>query len=267
MHDSTSLASGDDIQQLAHDAMRSAQHELAAGRHDQAAALYQGVLTLLPGHGGAHFGLARLAREAGRLADALPHFSAALQADPAEESYWLTYLDALVAARQFDGARELIELGRRHGLQGAAVDVLAARLDPSGAPDAAAIDAATALFDAGHLQAAADAARTLCERFPQHPFGFKLFGAVAHLQGRLGPAIDAMAVAAACAPGDTETLSNLGQLLKHAGRLKEAEQVARQDLALRPASAAGAMPSIWLMQNSILLCASLRAGSRRSTSR
>lgn len=160
-----------------------------------------------------------------------------MQADPAEESYWLAYLDALVAARQFDGARDLLAIGRRHGLQGTTVEAIAARLDPSGAPDAAAIDAASALFDAGHLQAATDAARALCERFPQHPFGFKLFGAVAHLQGRLGPAIDAMAVAAACAPGDTETLSNLGQLLKHAGRLTEAEQVARQDLALRPDSA------------------------------
>ena len=237
MHDSTSPASGDDIQQLAHEAMRSAERERAAGQPDQAAALYHGVLTLLPGHGGAHFGLALLAREAGRLADALPHFADALQADPAEEGYWLAYLDALVAARQFDDARELLDIGRRHGLQGAKVEAIAARLDPSGAPDAGAIDAAAALFDAGHLQAAADAARALCEHSPRHPFGFKLFGAVAHLQGRLGLAIEAMAVAAACAPDDTETLANLGQLLRHAGRLEEAEQVARQDLALRPDSA------------------------------
>ncbi len=237
MHDSSPAASGDDIRRIALEAMRSAEHEIASNRPEQAAALYQGVLTLLPDHGGAHFGLAQLARRSGNLHEALPHFAQALQADPAEESYWLGYLDALTAARQFDTAGELLALGRAHGLRGAAADAIALRLDGARAPAPREIDAAIAQFDAGHLEAAADAARALCERFPRHPFGFKLLGAVHHLRGGLAAAIDAMAIAATCAPDDSETLSNLGQLLKSAGRLAQAEDVARQDLALRPDSA------------------------------
>lgn len=237
MHHSTSTASGDDIQQLARDAMRSAQGDIESGRFAQAAALYEGVLTLLPGHGGAHAGLALLARQAGRLPDAIAHCAQALQADPAREDYWIAYLEALMEARQFDTARELLALGRQHGLQGAAVDAIAQQLTAPGAPSEQETDAATSLFTTGHLEAAAQAARLLCERFPRHPFGFKLLGAVRHLQGELRGAIEAMAAAALLGPEDTETLGNLGQLLKHAGRLEEAEQVARRDLSLRPGSA------------------------------
>lgn len=218
-------------------ALHAAQLEAAAGHSDRARELYQGVLRLMPDHAGAHYGLGLLAQSAGRLEEAIVHFSTALQAAPEEERHWLAYLDALLIAREFATAQAVLKLGRGHGLRGEAVEAIARQLAVSGAPDADAIDAASSLFAQGRLDAAADAARVLADRFPSHPFGFKLLGAVLHLRGDLPGAIAAMDAALARGVEDPETISNLGMLLKQAGRLQEAEQVLRRGIALQPDSA------------------------------
>ncbi len=237
MQDSTQSIPSDDAMRLAGEAMHAAQREAGAGDVEQARALYRAVLELVPGHAGAHFGLASLERASGRLAEAIGHFAEALQADPADEGHWLAYLDALVAAQEFATAHAVLDLGRSHGLKGGAVDAIAQRLAAAGAPDGAAIDAAAALFAQGRLDAANDAAQALAVRFPGHPFGFKLLGAIHHLHGRLEDAIAATRAAAERDPADPETVSNLGMLLKQAGRLTEAEQVLARGVALEPDSA------------------------------
>ncbi|GAB3380734.1 tetratricopeptide repeat protein [Massilia agri] len=236
MHESTQ-SPGDEAIRLADAAMQSAQLEAASGRSDRARDLYQAVLSLIPDHAGAHLGLAGLARTAGRLSEAIAHFAAALQAAPDQESHWLAYIEALIAAREFAAAQDVLQLGREHGLGGEAVDAMAGLLAASSAPDADAIDEAAALFACGRLDAAEDAAHALAERFPGHPFGFKLLGAVLHLRGDLPGAIAAMDRALAHGADDAETVSNLGMLLKQARRLPEAELVLRRGIALQPDSA------------------------------
>ncbi|NNG22582.1 O-linked N-acetylglucosamine transferase, SPINDLY family protein [Telluria aromaticivorans] len=229
-------APGDEIQALANEAMQAALREAEVGQLQQADALYRAVLELQPGHPGAHFGLGSIELQAGRLLGSLPHFASALQGDPGEERYWLTYIDALMQARQFATARELIGLGRRHGLQGPAADAFEQQLATTGAPDTQEIDAAAALFAQGQDEAAGNAARALVERFPQHAFGWKLLGAVLYKNRLLAPAIEAMQKSVRYAPDDAETLSNLGLALKQAGVLAEAKTVLEQSIALRPRS-------------------------------
>lgn len=227
----------DAVRQVIDEALQAAAHETDAGQLDQAEALYRAVLDLDPGHAGAHFGLGMLARQAGDLAAAIACLSEALQADSGQERYWLAYIDALIAARQFATAAELIALGRGHGLAGAGVDAFEQHLATAGAPDGATIDAATALFAQGRLDEAGYAGHLLTEQFPQHPFGYKLLGGVYHLQGALAQALDAMQVAVQYAPDDAETLSNLGLLLKTVGQPDEAHEVLARAIALQPAHA------------------------------
>lgn len=215
-------------------ALQAARHELDAGQVDQAEALYRAVLELEPGHGGAHHALGLLARQAGDLAAAVPHFAAALQGDPGHDTHWLAYIEALLAARQFATAAELIALGRRHGLAGDALDALERQLVQTGAPDPGLVDAAVLLFSHGRLVEANQAARALIERFPQHPFGWKLLGGVLHLRGDLQGALPAMHTATTLAPDDAEALSNLGMLLIKNDNLADAEQVLQRSIALQP---------------------------------
>lgn len=223
----------DAVRQIVDEALQAAANETAAGQPAQAEALYRAVLDLAPDHPDAHFGLGMLARQAGDLAAAIPHLTEALQGATDEGRYWLAYIEALIAARQFATATDLIALGRSHGLAGPEVDAFEQQLITSGAPDPDTIDAATALFASGRLDEAGYAAQFLTEQFPQHPFGHKLLGGIHHLQGNLQQALESMQVAVQYAPDDAEALSNLGLLLRGAGRLADAQAVLERAVALR----------------------------------
>jgi predicted O-linked N-acetylglucosamine transferase (SPINDLY family) len=226
-------APNDEIQQLANQALQAAQLELDAGHPDQAGELYRAVLALQPERAEAHFGLGLLERRAGKAGAAIPHFASALQAASGEAEYWLAYIEALMEARQFSTARELIELGRQHGLEGPEVDAFERQLDAGGEPDPGEVEAAAALYAQGRLEAAGDAARALTERFPQHGFGWKLLAAVLYKGRDLTQAMQAMRRAVNYAPDDAETLCNFGLLLKRSGQLEEAKSVLEQSIALR----------------------------------
>lgn len=225
------------IEALTEEAMRAALREAEAGQLEQASALYRAVLELQPGHADAHFGLGWLELQEGRLLDAIPHFANAVQNDPSQERYWIGYIDVLMEARQFATARELIELGRRHGLQGAALDAFEQQLASSGEPSAQEIDAAANLYAQGRFDDAGNAARVLTERFPQHPFGWKLLGAVLYKNRQAVAALEAMRKAVAHGPEDAESLTNLGIVLKRLSLLTEADGVLQRAIALRPDSA------------------------------
>jgi tetratricopeptide (TPR) repeat protein len=223
----------DAVRQVIDEALQAAARDTDAGQLDQAEALYRAVLDLDPAHAGAHFGLGMLARGAGDLAAAIPYLSEALQGDSGEERYWLAYIEALIAARQFFTAAELIALGRDNGLAGAGVDAFEQQLATISAPDTTTIDAAAALFAQGRLDEAGYAAHFLIEQFPQHPFGYKLLGDIYHAQGGLAQALEAMEIAAQYAPDDAALLNTLGSLLKNAGRLPEAQDVLDRAMALQ----------------------------------
>lgn len=236
MHQPITFPPADEVRYLIDEAMQSALRESEAGCAEQASALYRAVLELSPGHAEAHFRLGMLEQQVQEFASAIHHFASALQDDPSHERYWLSYIDALLAARQFSTAREVLELGRRHCLQGAQVERVERQLLDLGSPPMQEIDHAAALFARGMVDAAGAAARTLAERFPQHAFGWKLLGAVLRQQGDLPGALDAMQRAMKYAPDDAETLSNLGLLLQETGKLAQAEHVLRQSIALQPDS-------------------------------
>jgi len=223
-----------DVLQIVDQAMQAAHHETETGNLEQALALYQAVLELQPGHAGAHHGVGVLASRIGDAEAAIPHFAAALEADPGQDAHWLGYLTALIDSRQFAAAAELLQLGRTQGMHSAVFDDIERQLASAGAPDSAEIDAAAALFAHGRSKEAYAAARALVERFPQHPFGWKLLGAVYHRRGEAQEALNAMAMSARFDANDPETLSNLGMLLMRANRLDEAENVLQRATALQP---------------------------------
>jgi predicted O-linked N-acetylglucosamine transferase (SPINDLY family) len=224
----------DSIESLIQEAIQAALREADAGQFDQASALYRAVLDLQPDHAGAHFGIGWMELQAARLQDAIPHFAAAVQNDPGNESYWLAYVDVLMEARQFSTARELLELARRQGLQSSAIDAFEQQLASSGQPKQQEIDDAADLYARGQMDAAGEAARALIERFPQHAFGWKLLGAVLYKKRAAVEALEVMRKAVAYGPDDPETLTNMGLVLKRLNLPFEAEGVLERAIALRP---------------------------------
>ncbi len=100
-----------------------------AGQLDLARQLYSAILQAAPQHSAANYGLGMLHVQSQRAADGLPHLKAALQTQLDIPDYWLGYLEALTLAGRTDAARNILALGRQHGLKGEAVEDFAKRLD------------------------------------------------------------------------------------------------------------------------------------------
>ncbi|HHT8960322.1 TPA: tetratricopeptide repeat protein, partial [Burkholderia cenocepacia] len=85
-------------QQLAQDialVMENALERQRSGAFDDARALYEAILDAVPAHADAHYNLAVLMVDTGRPAGAVPHFEAAIGANPANGYYWVSYIHAL----------------------------------------------------------------------------------------------------------------------------------------------------------------------------
>jgi len=106
-----------------------------SGQLQDAERLYRSILQVQPDHPDANHNLGVLAMQVKQPAAGLAHFKAALDANPAQGQYWLSYIDALLQAGQTDAARQAMAAGRQQGLQGEALDALAGRLGSEPAAD------------------------------------------------------------------------------------------------------------------------------------
>lgn len=112
------------IEQTLHQAI--AHHQ--SGQIQEAEMLYRALLQIQPNHPVVNHNMGVLAVETQQLAAALPHFMAALEADPTHGPYWLSYIEALIQAGQLDASREVLAIAKQQGLQGDEVEALAASL-------------------------------------------------------------------------------------------------------------------------------------------
>ncbi|MBI5007566.1 MAG: tetratricopeptide repeat protein [Nitrosomonadales bacterium] len=242
-----------------------------SGDLQEAEKRYLAILQIEPHQPKANHNLGVLYSQQNQPASGLSHLVAALDADPANGQYWLSYIDCLFQAGQVKAAQEVLALARRQGLQGAGIEALAARLgattqparppdpgsrqSPSPSADAQSIrknakarthahkgnspgaretDALVALFNSGRLAEAETLARSMTEHFPQHGFGWKALGTVLKQMGRNAESLLPLQRAAALSPNEADAHSNLGVALQDMGRLDEAEASYRRALKIKP---------------------------------
>ena len=61
----------------------------------------------------------------------LPFFKIALEANPNQGQFWISYLDALIKEKKFDNAKSVFEQGKMRGMVGKKVNDLDAQLKAS----------------------------------------------------------------------------------------------------------------------------------------
>lgn len=261
------------IDQALHQAV--AYHQ--AGQLQDAERLYRTILQAQSNHPDANHNLGVLAVQVKQTAAGLPHFKAALEANPNQGQYWLSYIDALIQTGQTDAARKVLEQGQRHGLQGEAVEALVIRLGGSSGqypqayytsgqkmdketpktesnqpkrlakkiictgfkkPSPNEINTLVNLFNNRQYAKAANHARTMTVRYPLNRLGWDVLGAAFRQMGRSEDALMPLQRAAELSPGDTAVHNNLGIILQELGRLDEAVAIYRKVLQLKPNDAA-----------------------------
>ena len=209
------------------------------GRRTEAEALYRALLAARPNHAAAHHNLGVLLIRSGQAEQGLPHLTAALAADPACESYWLSLIETQAATGRIEEALTLLQRGVRHGLASPAVEALARRLRQQ----VAGLGQSLFITAIGHQEAGRLAdAEALYHRLlaldPHHPGCHHHLGLIAHRLGRNREVAAAIGLALALQPDDAAACSSLGVVLRGLGRPEEAAVQHRRSLALRPAQAA-----------------------------
>lgn len=107
-----------EVMQMAH------QHE-TEGQLEQAAMLYQEVLKIQPEHAEANHNLGVIEAHTKGASIALPMLERAVQSQPENEQYWVSYIDALMQSGFVESALDALELGQQYGLKPETVQILA----------------------------------------------------------------------------------------------------------------------------------------------
>ncbi|MGY8790854.1 MAG: tetratricopeptide repeat protein, partial [Pseudomonadales bacterium] len=244
-----------------------------AGKLQDAERLYQAILQSQPKHPDANHNLGLIAVAVNKADTALPLFKTALETNPKVEQFWLSYIDALIKEKQSEVAKQVIERAKKQGVSREKVDALEKQLtlitqgtgsalpeekksqtfsqrrkklaenkrnkkkkkglkDPS--PSDAEINTLLQHYQNGRFGDAEQLAVSLTERFPTHPFFWKVVGAVLKQTGRPNESLTATQKSVQLSPQDSEAYFNLGITLLELDRLDEAEASFRQAVALRP---------------------------------
>ncbi|MDR5853375.1 tetratricopeptide repeat protein [Caballeronia sp. LZ062] len=235
---------------------------------EEAQALYRIVLDASPAHADAHHNLGALALQQHDFERAIPHFEAAVGANPDQGHYWASYINALTVSGQTSAAWVALEMAQQRGMKGPAVDRLIQQLVLSGnaptpAPAALAapapvetavsapekkeasamrmavppqqqINRVTTLYHQGRTAEALEIARQMTERFPNFALGWRAMGSSLHSLGRTFEAIEPFARTVELEPTDVESRKVLADCLRLHNRFADAEAACREVLAQAP---------------------------------
>ena len=211
-----------------------------AGHLQDAERLYRAILQVQPNHPEANHNLGVLAVQVNQTAAGLLLFKAALEAAPAQEQYWLSYADALLASGQAGEALNIIQGAMRSGFDTPMAQALRQKAEmavPSEAakakePPPAEINQLVTLFNAGQHLEVESRMSLLVEQYPDSGIAWKGLSVALQAQGK--NALPALRKAAELSPEDAEAHSNLGHAMQSLGQMNEAVTSYRRALEIKP---------------------------------
>ena len=101
------------------------------GKLQEAERLYRAILKSQPGHPAANHNLGLIALSSNKAESALPFFKSAVEANPSVDQFWLSYIQALIKAKQLDNAKQTLEQAKKQGVDGERLNSLEAQLSPN----------------------------------------------------------------------------------------------------------------------------------------
>lgn len=211
-----------------------------AGNLQEAERLYQAILQVQPKHPVANHNLGLIAVSMNQSGVALPLFKIAIDVNPNIDQFWQSYIEALIAERQFKEAKLALKKGTKKGLAKNKLRALKQKLAsvkvgkaPRKTPSQAEINSLLEHYQNGRHADAEKLAISMTKEFPENQFAWKVLGALLGKKGMKTEALNASQKAVQLVPQDADAHNNLGVKLTELGRLGEAEASLRQAIALK----------------------------------
>ena len=212
-----------------------------AGNLQEAVRLYRGVLRIQPNHPEANHNLGLIAVSMNQPDVALPLFKSAIDANPNVEFFWLSYIDALIAGRQFADAKQALKKSKKKGVGKEKIKTLMQKLVsvkagkiPTLVPPRAELQKLIDHYQSERYEDAEELGLSITKQFPEHPSSYNVLGGIYKQTGRLSELAIVTKKVVALSPKDPEAHSNLGLALKELGRLEESELSYKRALELKP---------------------------------
>ena len=212
------------------------------GQVEEAERLYKAILNSQPAQPDANHNLGVLLVSINKTDAALPLFKVAVETNSKVDQFWLSYIDALIKAKQVENAKQVLEQAKNQGVAGDKLDILKTQLNSlnttgnvySANPPQKLLSRLLGHYQSGRLGDAEILALSITRDFPNDNFSWMILAAVFKAIGRNTEALNANQTAVELSPQDAEAHSNLGVTLQELGRLNEAEVSLRQAIVLRP---------------------------------
>lgn len=122
----SSVDKDEELKSAMNDVLQLAIEHQQAGQLEQAEILYQEILKIQPEHAEANHNLGVIEAHSNDAATALIRLERAVQAQPENEQYWVSYVDALMQSGATESAIDALELGQQYGLKAETAQALAA---------------------------------------------------------------------------------------------------------------------------------------------
>ena len=99
-----------------------------AGQFVEAATHYNSVLKNAPKQPDANHNLGVLSVNTGKVLEAIPMLKIALEENPNEAQYWVSYIDALIQLEAIHDAQNMLDQAKKRGAQGTPFEDLQQRI-------------------------------------------------------------------------------------------------------------------------------------------
>ena len=205
-----------------------AEHFLELGDVETAERLFREYLLDHPHDTKITHQLGEVLQQQGKTKDAIQFFYIALDLNPTNRQYWLSYIEAMIAIKEYQLAKDTLELGRQFGLDIATVNNLSDRLNclsdimtKSFSFDEQ-IESLKDLFSRREFEEAETSACAIVKNFPEHPFAWRVLGILYERKNNLDDAERALRKVISISSNDSEAFFLLGLVDMKKNRFAEA---------------------------------------------
>ena len=182
------------------------------GRLREADKYYRAIIGSYPNHPDANHNLGILIAERDDPRRALHFFKIALEANPNEGRYWLSYIDTLIRLNELKYAEQLVKKAEQAGLKVTSLDKVKNALDKAIEKNSLLkleLNNLTDLYNRGELSKGLAVAHELIKKFPRNPTVLNITGIINHRLGAHYTAIKNYLTALKYQPNSPQILNNL----------------------------------------------------------
>jgi predicted Zn-dependent protease len=199
-----------------------------AGKIQDAHDLYSAILKIQPNHPEANHNLGVMAVSVNKGGVALQLFKTALEANPRQEQFWFSYIDALIKNKQSDLALSVLDLAKKQGLDGDRFRLFYSQL--SNEPTVSELNefenneilAAIALRESGNYEESKRRLSLLLKTYPNNAKAWSLLSQINLLAKKEVEAEKALLIGLSIEPNLSTLHLNHARLLLKRNNLKEA---------------------------------------------